>query len=102
MKEGPSIFEIQSQVDTVLEYLSIAQQHGKLLWDRGGAIFSVVLKELDKPHLFFTLHKDLWEMLTWLCLPVKGTTAPSAFFWHSSLTPNCLLTCHVCVTVKRG
>lgn len=66
------------------ECLSIAQQHGELLWDRGGAIFSVALQEQDKPHLFFTPHKDLWEMLTWLCLSVKGTTAASAFFWHSS------------------
>lgn len=102
MKEGPSVFEIQSQADTVLECLSIAQQHGELLWDRGEAIFSVAPQELDKPHLFFTPHKDLWEMLMWSCLPVKGTTAASAFFWHGSLKSNCLLTCHLCLTVKKG
>lgn len=85
MKEGPSICEIQSQVSRVLECLPIAQQHGELLWDGDGAIFSVALQEQGKPHLFFTPHKDLWEMLTWLCLSVKGTTAASALFWHSSL-----------------
>lgn len=78
MEESPSIFEIQSQGAGMSLHCTTA-------WDRGGAIFSAALQELDKPHLFFTPQKDLWEMLTWLCLSVKGARAASAFFFLAQL-----------------